>query len=226
MIKKIKISALPLAGSFIGLFTIGVDKDNKSVKIGLEFIKTAADNANDAAKNANTKAGAADRAASSANQAAGLASSQASNAEDKAIKAENAANETAQTNEVALATIARLEELEESLVGQYKMIPTAMTLTYPKVITLRNPSALRIAYELFPTNTGRNVLFLSDDNAVSVLPNGSIVVCRTGVSKVHAIPTENTEIYQTVEIKVVEPYMRKTAQSAIRLTGSGNIRLT
>ncbi|WP_302373896.1 hypothetical protein [Alistipes timonensis] len=226
MIKKIKISALPLAGSFIGLFTIGVDKDNKSVKIALEFIKTAADNANDAAKNANTKADAADRAASSANQAAGLASSQASNAEDKASKAENAANETAQTNEVALATIARLEELEESLVGQYKMIPTAMTLTYPKVITLRNPSALRIAYELFPTNTGRNVMFLSDDNAISVLPNGGIVVRGPGISKVHAIPTENTEIYQTVEIKVVEPYMRKTAPSAIRLTGSGNIRLT
>ena len=274
-IKKKKISEFPLAKTLIGLFTIGVDSQNKSVKVSLEFLKTSADNADNAAKsantaatkateattaannatksantaatnavsatdkakeatqsaniaaeNANTKADAADRAASSANQAAGLASSQASNAEDKAIKAENAANETAQTNEVALATIARLEELEESLVGQYKMIPTAMTLTYPKVITLRNPSALRIAYELFPTNTGRNILFLSDDNAVSVLPNGSIVVRRTGVSKVHVIPTENTEIYQTVEIKVVEPYMRKTAQSAIRLTGSGNIRLT
>lgn len=274
-IKKKKISEFPLAKTLIGLFTIGVDSQNKSVKVSLEFLKTSADNADKAAKsantaatkateattaannatksantaatnavsatdkakeatqsaniaaeNANTKADAADRAASSANQAAGLASSQASNADDKASKAENAANETAQTNEVALATIARLEELEESLVGQYKMIPTAMAITYPKVITLRNPSALRIACELFPTNTGRNVLFLSDDNAVSVLPNGSIVVRRTGVSKVHAIPTENTEIYQTVEIKVVEPYMRKTAQSAIRLTGSGNIRLT
>ena len=274
-IRKKKISEFPLAETLIGLFTIGVNSKNKSVKVSLEFLKTSADNADKAAKsannaaakaneaatsannaadsantaaenadsaadkakkatqsanaaaeNANTKAGAADRSASSANQAAGLASSQASNAEDKASKAENAANETAKTNEVALATIARLEELEESPVGQYKMIPTAMTLTYPKVITLRNPSALRIAYELFPTNTGRNVLFLSDDNAVSVLPNGSIVVRRTGISKVHAIPTENTEIYQTVEIKVVEPYMRKTAPSAIRLTGSGNIRFT
>lgn len=274
-IRKKKISEFPLAETLIGLFTIGANSKNKSVKVSLEFLKTSADNADKAAKsannaaakaneaatsannaadsantaaenadsaadkakkatqsanaaaeNANTKAGAADRSASSANQAAGLASSQASNAEDKASKAENAANETAKTNEVALATIARLEELEESLVGQYKMIPTAMTLTYPKVITLRNPSALRIAYELFPTNTGRNVLFLSDDNAVSVLPNGSIVVRRTGISKVHAIPTENTEIYQTVEIKVVEPYMRKTAPSAIRLTGSGNIRFT
>ena len=205
MIKKIKISKLPLVSSFTGLFTIGVDKDNKSVKIGLEFIKTAADNCDEKAKLADEKAAAADRAASAADQAA---------------------QETTEVKEQALATIARLEELEESLVGQYKMIPTGMNLTYPKVITLRNPASLRIAYELLPTNTGRNVLFLSDDRAVSVLPGGQIIPKSAGISKVHVIPTENTEIYQTVEIKVVEPYMRKVASSSIRLTGSGNIRFT
>ena len=205
MIKKIKISKLPLVSSFTGLFTIGVDKDNKSVKIGLEFIKTAADNCDEKAKLADEKAAAADRAASAAEQAA---------------------QETTEVKEQALATIARLEELEESLVGQYKMIPTGMNLTYPKVITLRNPASLRIAYELLPTNTGRNVLFLSDDRAVSVLPGGQIIPKSAGISKVHVIPTENTEIYQMVEIKVVEPYMRKVASSSIRLTGSGNIRFT
>ena len=54
-IKKIKISKLPLAQSLKGLSTIGVDSENKSVKVGLEFVKTAADNANSAADNANTK---------------------------------------------------------------------------------------------------------------------------------------------------------------------------
>lgn len=225
MIKRIKISKLPLVESFIGLFTIGVDKDNKSVKVGLEFIKTAADNCDTKAKLADEKAAAADRAASAASQAAGLANAEAANAENKAAEADKSAKETTKTTEQALATIKRLEELEESLVGQYKMIPTGMSLTYPMEITLRNPAALRIAYELFPTNTGRNVLFLSDDKAVSVLPNGGIIVRRAGVSKVHAIPTENTEIYQTIEIKVVEPSMRKVA-SSIRLTGSGNFRLT
>lgn len=225
MIKRIKISKLPLVESFIGLFTIGVDKDNKSVKVSLEFIKTAADNCDTKAKLADEKAAAADRAASAANQAAGSAKAEAANAENKAAEADKSAKETSKTTEQALATIKRLEELEESLVGQYKMIPTGMNLTYPMEITLRNPAALRIAYELFPTNTGRNVLFLSDDNAISVLPNGGIIVRRAGVSKVHAIPTENTEIYQTIEIKVVEPSMRKVA-SSIRLTGSGNFRLT
>ena len=160
MIKKIKISKLPLVSSFTGLFTIGVDKDNKSVKIGLEFIKTAADNCDEKAKLADEKAAAADRAASAAEQAA---------------------QETTEVKEQALATIARLEELEESLVGQYKMIPTGMNLTYPKVITLRNPASLRIAYELLPTNTGRNVLFLSDDRAVSVLPGGQIIPKSAGI---------------------------------------------
>ena len=65
MIKKIKISKLPLASSFTGLFTIGVGKDNKSVKIGLEFIKTAADNCDEKAKLADEKAAAADRGKSS-----------------------------------------------------------------------------------------------------------------------------------------------------------------
>lgn len=226
MIKKIKISKLPLVSSFTGLFTIGVDKDNKSVKIGLEFIKTAADNCDTKAKLADEKAAAADRAAAAANQAAGTASNEAANAGMQASAAEQAAQETTEVKEQALATITRLEELEESLVGQYKMIPTGMNLTYPKVITLRNPASLRIAYELLPTNTGRNVLFLSDDRAVSVLPGGQIVPKSAGISKVHVIPTENTEIYQTVEIKVVEPYMRKVASSSIRLTGSGNIRFT
>lgn len=47
--KKKKISSLPLAASLKGLHTIGVDNQNKSVKVSLEFVETAADNAEDAA---------------------------------------------------------------------------------------------------------------------------------------------------------------------------------
>ena len=52
-VKKIKISALPLADTLVGLYTIGVNALNKSVKVSLEFLKTAADKANDAATAAN-----------------------------------------------------------------------------------------------------------------------------------------------------------------------------
>ena len=274
-VKKIKISALPLADTLVGLYTIGVNALNKSVKVSLEFLKTAADKANDAAtaankaktaaetateaaktatknantateaantaaknatdkataadtaaKNANTKADAADKAAGAATTAANTANSKAALADQKATAADNAANLAGETAEEARATIERLEELEESLVGQYKMIPTGMNLDYPPRITFRNTVPRRITYELLPTNTGRNVLFLGDDNAVSVQPDGSLTVNRTGISKIHVIPTENTSIYRTIQITVAEPELRRVKSNSLRLMGNGSFRLT
>lgn len=274
-VKKIKISALPLADTLVGLYTIGVNALNKSVKVSLEFLKTAADKANDAAmaankaktaaetateaaktatknantateaantaaknatdkataadtaaKNANTKADAADKAAGAATTAANTANSKAALADQKATAADNAANLAGETAEEARATIVRLEELEESLVGQYKMIPTSMNLDYPPRITFRNTVPRRITYELLPTNTGRNVLFLGDDNAVSVQPDGSLTVNRTGISKIHVIPTENTSIYRTIQITVAEPELRRVKSNSLRLMGNGSFRLT
>lgn len=274
-VKKIKISALPLADTLVGLYTIGVNALNKSVKVSLEFLKTAADKANDAAtaankaktaaetateaaktatknantateaantaaknatdkataadtaaKNANTKADAADKAAGAATTAANTANSKAALADQKATAADNAANLAGETAEEARATIVRLEELEESLVGQYKMIPTGMNLDYPPRITFRNTVPRRITYKLLPTNTGRNVLFLGDDNAVSVQPDGSLTVNRTGISKIHVIPTENTSIYRTIQITVAEPELRRVKSNSLRLMGNGSFRLT
>ena len=274
-VKKIKISALPLADTLVGLYTIGVNALNKSVKVSLEFLKTAADKANDAAtaankaktaaetateaaktatknantateaantaaknatdkataadtaaKNANTKADAADKAAGAATTAANTANSKAALADQKATAADNAANLAGETAEEARATIVRLEELEESLVGQYKMIPTGMNLDYPPRITFRNTVPRRITYELLPTNTGRNVLFLGDENAVSVQPVGSLTVNRTGISKIHVIPTENTSIYRTIQITVAEPELRRVKSNSLRLMGNGSFRLT
>ena len=274
-VKKIKISALPLADTLVGLYTIGVNALNKSVKVSLEFLKTAADKANDAAtaankaktaaetateaaktatknantateaantaaknatdkataadtaaKNANTKADAADKAAGAATTAANTANSKAALADQKATAADNAANLAGETAEEARATIVRLEELEESLVGQYKMIPTGMNLDYPPRITFRNTVPRRVTYELLPTNTGRNVLFLGDDNAVSVQPDGSLTVSRTGISKIQVIPTENTSIYRTIQITVAEPELRRVKSNSLRLMGNGSFRLT
>jgi chemotaxis protein histidine kinase CheA len=274
-VKKIKISALPLADTLVGLYTIGVNALNKSVKVSLEFLKTAADKANDAAtaankaktaaetateaaktatknantateaantaaknatdkataadtaaKNANTKADVADKAAGAATTAANTANSKAALADQKATAADNAANLAGETAEEARATIVRLEELEESLVGQYKMIPTGMNLDYPPRITFRNTVPRRITYELLPTNTGRNVLFLGDDNAVSVQPDGSLTVNRPGISKIHVIPTENTSIYRTIQITVAEPELRRVKSNSLRLMGNGSFRLT
>lgn len=106
------------------------------------------------------------------------------------------------------------------------MIPTGMNLDYPPRITFRNTVPRRIEYELLPTNTGRNVLFLGDDNAVSVQPDGSLTVNRTGISKIHVIPTENTSIYRTIQITVAEPELRRVKSNSLRLMGNGSFRLT
>jgi len=55
-IAKKKISLLPLATTLKGLFTIGVDNNNKSCKVGLEFVQDAADAATNAASTAATAA--------------------------------------------------------------------------------------------------------------------------------------------------------------------------
>lgn len=49
MIQKTKISELPLADTLVGLSTIGVDAENKSVQVSLEFVSDAAAAATDAA---------------------------------------------------------------------------------------------------------------------------------------------------------------------------------
>lgn len=86
--KKIKISELPECQSLAGLFTIGTDNQNRSVKVSLEWIQTTTNNAvsaaNDAAALANQKAGLASDAATLANQKAGLAADAAALANQKA----------------------------------------------------------------------------------------------------------------------------------------------
>ena len=106
------------------------------------------------------------------------------------------------------------------------MIPTDMVLEYPSRITVRNTVPNKIGYSLLPTNTGRNVLFLGDDNAVSVVPDGSLIIRKPGISKIHVIPTENTTLYKTIEITVVEPVLRKVKASSLRVMGNGTFRLT
>lgn len=69
MIKKKKISELPLAQSLVGLFTIGVDAANRSVKVSLEFIKTAYDNVVKATQDAINATKSANAQASNANTA-------------------------------------------------------------------------------------------------------------------------------------------------------------
>lgn len=186
----------------------------------------AANNANNAANLATQKAGAADSAAENAVSATNNANAKANEAEIKAGLADTAANNANAATGDARTVIARLEDLENTLVSKYKLVPTSMILTYPKKVTLRNTQSFKIQAELLPVNTGRNVLFLGDDRAITVSPDGSFMINQVGMSKIHVIPTENTALYQTIQINVEEPGMRFTSGRGIRFSGSGGIRLT
>lgn len=122
--------------------------------------------------------------------------------------------------------IVRMQELASSIGESGSLAPSIMELTYLKKITMGNPVAQKIVALLKPEFVVQNVLFLGDDKAVSVDPAGQLTLNGPGKSRIYVIPTDNTRIYQTIEIEVQEPAMRLTTAGEIRLDEKGNIRLT
>lgn len=83
--KKIKISELPLYSSLKGLFTIGTDANNRSVKVSLEFVEQQTTQAVTNAKEATDAANEATAAAQEATEAAQEATEEAVNATDNVL---------------------------------------------------------------------------------------------------------------------------------------------
>lgn len=184
----------------------------------------AAKKANEAAALANEKAVAADTAAERVNAAITQANTAATNAQQQAIAAGEATTNASEKLVEMNAVLARMEELEETITAKDRKQPTGMTLEFPKKITKGNKDILRITATLSPAGTGNNVLFLGDDKAVSVAPDGFLSVNGIGTSKIHVIPTENTSIYRTIDIEVVPQSVRLCTKSTLRLTANGKFR--
>lgn len=108
MIKKKKISQLPLANSLMGLYTIGVNAANKSVKVSLEWLKKVSDDVAEATKKAISAATSANSAADNATQTMSEISTAAGEVIKKADQAATNAN-VASTN----ANNARITLTEE-----------------------------------------------------------------------------------------------------------------
>ena len=216
MIRK-KISELPECTSFKGLWTIGVNALNKSVKVSLEYIQSVVDGMKSATKNATDAASSANSAAQTANnaaQGAQAATTAANTATTNANNATAAAIEAKEDCEEVIAAAAELEPLN--------LVPTAMTIEYPSRLLVGNMAENFIRATLAPASVKPNVLFLGDDKAVSVTPDGRITILTAGVSTIHVIPTCNVALYKTIQIKVSEPTIRLVTLSSIRLTANGN----
>lgn len=218
MIRK-KISELPECTSFKGLWTIGVNALNKSVKVSLEYIQSVVDGMKSATKNATDAASSANSAAQTANnaaQGAQAATTAANTATTNANNATAAAIEAKEDCEEVIAAAAELEPLN--------LVPTAMTIEYPSRLLVGNMAENFIRATLAPASVKPNVLFLGDDKAVSVTPDGRITILTAGVSTIHVIPTCNVALYKTIQIKVSKPTVRLVTLSSIRLTANGNFR--
>lgn len=192
--KKIKISELPLYSSLKGLFTIGTDANNRSVKVSLEFVEQQTTQAVTNAKEATTAANEATAAAQEATEAAQEATEEAVNATDN-----------------VLLTLGRL-------------VPTGMTVESVTRLTVGNVKPNYIKAALSPASVMKNVIFISDNKAITVGTDGRITIVGTGKSTVHVIPTCNTALAKTLLIEVVAPALRKVNSSSLRLTQSGALR--
>ena len=104
------------------------------------------------------------------------------------------------------------------------LIPSSLTVKYNERLTLGNIQPVYIKAELQPEGTLKNVIFLSDNKAITVGTDGRITIVGTGKSTVHVIPTCNTALAKTLLIEVVAPALRKATNSSLRLTQSGALR--
>ena len=198
--KKIKISELPLYQSLKGLFVMGTDVNNRSVKVNLEFIESETTKA---VKDADT-------ATAAAAKAAGLA--------DEATKAATEASEK--------ATAAAKSATDKVLDTLGKIVPTGLSVESVPRLTLGNINPVYLKAVLSPDTALKNLIYISDNRAVEVGLDGRISILNKGVSRVHIIPTCNTALARTVLIEVGEPTLRLvTTRRQMRFTQSGALRM-
>lgn len=232
--KKIKVSELPLWNDIKGLFVMGVNSLNQSVKVSLEFIKEHTDAAVARADKATSDAQAATAAANKSKtdcDAAVAANNTATNAAVKRATDAASAADTASANAVkakndAQAATERADEAKDNVLATIaRVIPTALVVAAPESLTLGSAAALpRIAAQLQPEGVMQNLIFIGDNKAVAVDAQGNLRVLAEGVSLVHVIPTCNTALAKSVLIHVHAPYVRLSARNTLRLTSSGAFR--
>ena len=123
-------------------------------------------------------------------------------------------------------TRALVDNLVSLLSSQNVSAPTKLVVSYaPYTVTLGNKQLPQIKAQALPAFGLGSVLFISDNKALSITPDGKITPVTEGVSLVNVVATVDTKIYKSLTIAVVPPRMRM-ANGCIRLDGNGNIRLT
>jgi hypothetical protein len=197
-------------------------------KASLRLLNVAVPSIKDAVTSANEAASTALNSANSANIAAGNAATQADAASSAASLANTAIEEVNAAKEETVSATELCKQLIEqaSQVTELGLYPTAMTVEAPTDITLGNLVTLYVKAKLQPEYAIPNILYLGDNNAVSVAPDGRVSVLKEGVSVVHVVPTGNTALFKTIEIRVrLAGLALVNSRSAVMLTSDGSLLL-
>lgn len=137
----------------------------------------------------------------------------------------------AATAEVQRAEAARLlvEELTATLQAQAttKPTPKQVVIDYcPAEVTLADGVHPQIKARAVPGYGDGGVLFIADNRALMITPDGIITPTAKGTTVVNAAAVYKSTVYEQLTIAVVSPRIRTTSAGCMRLDNNGNIRLT
>ena len=141
---------------------------------------------------------------------------------DVTLEQSNAAIEAVQTeaNTAIDAATANLLKLLGTI------LPSALSVEPVPRLFLGSTSPVFINAVLSPEGVRQNIIFISDNKAVTVDPDGRLRIVGSGRSVVQVIPTINTALAKIIEVEVVEPIARlANTCSCFRLTASGAFRM-
>lgn len=252
--KKIKISQLPLAATLRGLFTIGTDAENKSVKVSLEFVEDAADNANTkagvaqtAADNANaattaannaktaceTATGQANDAKTAANSAAELANTKAALANDKAELADSKAT-LANTKAGLADDAATLANTKAGLADTAAERANTAAAAAEALLTNLIPSGLTVKAPSHITRGNLAELFVRAvlaptgvrQNIIFIGDNRSVAVAPDGRLTVLGVGVTTIHVVPTLNTALAKSITVTVTEPALRLASATALRFT
>ncbi len=115
------------------------------------------------------------------------------------------------------ATISELETLGDTVDQNFEecdaalrkamasLVPTGLTVGELPRLTLGNLEPVYLTAKLEPETVAQNIIYITDNQVVSVAPNGKITMIAPGHAEIHVIPTLNTALAKSVAVEVVEP---------------------
>lgn len=164
-------------------------------------------------------------AATTAEQAATRANVSANDADIAKAAAEQATIRADTISGEASKKIVEMDALSKAVAGYINAAPVRMLVSVPISISTKNKLRQKINITLFPSYCLKNALYQRiSGSSVDADPSGNLTVLGTGKSTFYVIPTQNTELWQKVDVTVRTPLIRLTGNGKIRLNG-GKIRI-